>query len=250
MNKLRIKLDKEIIRKGIDEICVLDPLNRERVFKRYSRKSKIVYCGVNSDFYSKGNKDKALKEWPELKGKFVMMFSGQIVEGKRPLDAIKTIEKLKDKIPNALLVLTGKEDPEHKKMLDLYVKEHKLEKYVKYILFFGERERLRNLYKLADVGLFPMGGQGGWIAPFEMLSAGVPVVISSDMTSSSVLKEHNLGIVTKDYAAAIIEIYNNKEKYKESAEKAFKFIKNNLSWEIFSERMIEAYRRAWRKYIR
>jgi glycosyltransferase involved in cell wall biosynthesis len=176
------------------------------------------------------------------------MFSGQIVEGKRPIDAIKTIEKLKDKIPNLLLVLTGKEDPEHKKKLDDYIKEKKLEKFVKYIIFFGEREKLRNLYKLADIGLFPMGGQGGWIAPFEMLCAGVPVVISSDMGSSSVAKENNLGIVTKEYDKAILEIYNNREKYKEYAKRAFIFIRKNLSWEIFAERMIKSYKNAWNKH--
>lgn len=246
LNKLRIKLDKKIVHNGMNEICVLDSANRERAFERYKRKSRIVYCGINHEFFSKGKPNKALKEWSELRGKFIVMFSGQIVPGKNPLGAIKAIEKIKDKIPNLLLVLTGKEDPEYKKQLDEYIKKHKLERYVKYIIFFGEREKLRNLYKLADVGLFPIGKQGGWIAPFEMVCAGIPVVMSSDMGSSSVAKEHNLAIVTKDYAKAILEIHKNKKEWEKKTKKAGSFVKKNLSWEAYSDRMIRAFKDAWK----
>jgi len=247
-NKFRIRLDKKIIHSGMDEICVLDPANKKRAYQRYNKNSRIVYCGINHEFFSKGNRNKAIKEWPQLKNKFVIMFSGQIAEGKKPLDAIKTIEKLKEKIPNVILILTGKEDPEYKKKLDDYIKERKLEKYVGYILMFGERERLRNLYKLADVGLFPMGKQGGWIAPFEMVCAGIPVVISSDMGSSFVAKENDLAVVTKDYSKAILDIYQNQKEYKKEVKKATIYIKNNLSWKQFTERMVWAFRSAWRRY--
>lgn len=248
MNKFRIRLDKRIVNKGIDEICVLDLLNQQRVLERYGRKSRIVYCGINHEFFSKGDKNKALKEWPELNKKFVVMFSGQIAEGKKPLDAVKTIEKIKDKIPNLILVLTGKEDPEYKKKIDEYIKEKNVGRYVKYILMFGERNRLRNLYKLANVGLFPMGGQGGWIAPFEMVCAGVPVIMSSDMGSASVAKENDLAIVTKDYAKAVLEIYNNQQEYQKKVKGSADYIRENLSWKQFTERMIWALRSAWKKY--
>ena len=82
------------------------------------------------------------------------------------------------------------------------------------IIFFGEREKLRNLYKTADVGLFPIGGQGGVLAPLEMGSAGVPVIISENMETASLFKKENLGIVARDYGSAILEIYKNKEKCK------------------------------------
>ena len=248
IHKFRVHLDRFVVRKTMDRICVLDEFNKMRAGKRYGRNSKVVYCGVNHNFFSRGNAEKGFKEFDGLKGKFIIMQSGQISGIKNQIASIKAVEKIKDKIPNVLLVLTGKEDPEYKKQLDEYIKKNKLEKYVRYILFFGEREKLRNLYKTADIGIFPIGKQGGWLAPFEMLCSGVPVIMSSDMGSSLIAKDNNLCIVTKDYVEAILEIYKNQKKYKKQAKQAAKFIGNNLSWEIFSDRMIKAYREAWKKY--
>ncbi|MFH1307834.1 MAG: sugar phosphate nucleotidyltransferase [archaeon] len=247
LNKLRILADWFMIRKSMDEICVLDEFNKKRAFQRYGRDSTVVYCGVNYDFFSKGDRQKAIKDYG-LKGKFIVMQSGQISGIKNQMASIKAVEKIKDKIPNILLVLTGKEDPEYKKQLDEYIKEKKLEKYVKYIIMFGERDKLRNLYKVADIGLFPIGKQGGWIAPFEMLSAGIPIIVSSDMGSSPIIKKNNLGIVTKEYDKAILEIYENQKEYKKQAEKNRIFIKKNLTWENYAEKMIESYKKAWKKY--
>lgn len=248
LNKLRIVLDRRIIRRSMDVITLSDPFNRMRAWQRYGMKSHIVFCGIDHDFFSGGNAKKAFKEYG-LENRFIIMQSGQIAAVKNPLDSIKTLEKLKDKIPNVLLILTGKEDPEYKeKVLDRYIKEHKLEKYVKYILMFGEREKLRDLYKVANVGLFPIGKQGGWLAPFEMICAGIPIVISSDMGIASIIKENNLGSVTKNYSKAILEIYNNQEKYKKQAREAALFTKNNLSWKLFTERMVRAFIKAWKKY--
>jgi glycosyltransferase involved in cell wall biosynthesis len=201
---------------------------------------------VDYNFFSKGNREKGIKEW-DLKNKFVVMQSGLIVEARNQLESIKAIEKVKEKIPNVLLVLTGKEDPQYKKKLDEYIKEKKLERYVKYAIFSGDKEKLRNLYKTADIGIFPILGQGGVLAPFEMLSAGIPIIISEDMETASFIKSKNLGIVTKDYCNAILEIYNNQEKHKNIALTGAKFVKENLSWETFTEKMIKAFMFAWKK---
>ncbi|MAH03300.1 hypothetical protein CMI39_00760 [Candidatus Pacearchaeota archaeon] len=246
LNKVRIWFDRFIVRHGIDEVCVLDSSFHKQAYDRYGINSNIVYCGVNYNFFTYGNREKAIKEHG-LKGKFVVMYSGQIAEGKNTLDCVKAIEKIKNKIPNILLVLTGKDNIEYRKKIDLYIKEKKLEKYVQFIGMFKKRERLQDLYKAANIGLFPVGKQGGWIAPFEMVSAGIPTIMSSDMGSSTVAKEHNLCVVTKDYSNAILEIYNKYNKYKENTRKAAIYIKNNLSWKQYAERMILTFRGAWKK---
>ena len=248
LNKFRIWMDRFIVRQSIDIITVAEILNLKRAKERYGRNAKLVDFGMDYEFFSKGNAKKGFKEFSELEGKFVVMQSGQINNVKNQIDSIKAIEKIKDKIPNVMLVLTGSEDPEYRKKLDNYIREKNLEKFVKFIIFFGEREKLRNLYKTADVGLFPIGGQGGVLAPLEMVSAGVPVIISEDMETASLFKKENLGIVTRDYGSAIIDIHKNKEKYKRETKNAGVYIKKNLSWRAFSENMIEAFKDAWEKY--
>ncbi len=247
LNKIRIFFDIFVINHSMDVITLSDNFNKIRAKERYGRDSRIVYCGIDYELFSKGNAKKSIKKH-NLEGKFIVLQSGMITGVKNQLESINAIEKIKDKIPNAILVLSGKDDLSYRKQIDRYIKEKKLEKYVKFIGMFNNRNELADLYKAADVGLFPVGKQGGWLAPFEMLCSGSPVIVSSDMGIASLVKENNLGIVTKDYTDAVLEIYNSQKKYKKQAKQAGLFIKKNLSWEIFAERMIKAYNEALRKY--
>ncbi|RLG16055.1 hypothetical protein DRN69_01820 [Candidatus Pacearchaeota archaeon] len=246
LNKLRNYLDREIVRNSIDVICVADELNKERAKIRYKKNSRIIYYGINYDFFSKGNAKRAIEKW-DLRGKFIVVQSGMLTEVKNQLESIKAIQKIKDKIPNILLVLAGKADEGYKKKIEEYIKNNKLEKYV---LLTGNlnREDLRDLNKACDVGLFPVGAQGGWLAPFELLCSGNPVIVSEDLGAASIIKEFNLGIVTKDYPSALLEIHENLDKYKKEGARRKKTIKKNLGWDVFADKMIKAYKDAWRKY--
>jgi UDP-N-acetylglucosamine diphosphorylase / glucose-1-phosphate thymidylyltransferase / UDP-N-acetylgalactosamine diphosphorylase / glucosamine-1-phosphate N-acetyltransferase / galactosamine-1-phosphate N-acetyltransferase len=252
INRLRAWIDKKIVRRTVDVICVADEFNKIRCLQRYKRNSRIVYYGVNHDFFSKGDKNKAIKRW-SIKDRLVILQSGVISEAKNQLASIKTLKILKDKIPNILLVLAGKEDETYKKKLLEYIKNNKLEKQV---LFTGNlnREDLRDLYKAADIGLFPVGKQGGWLAPFELLCSGNPIIVSQELGAASVIKRFNLGIISKnneeDYADAIIKIYENEESYKKESRIAAEFVKNNLGWDVFTDKMIKAYKEVWKKYTR
>ncbi len=246
LNKIRNYLDREIIKNSVDIICVADEFNKERGKVRYKKTPKIVYYGVNYEFFSKGSANRAIKKW-SLNGKFIVVQSGMITEAKNQMESIKTINKIKSKIPNILLVLAGKADENYKKELNRYIHQNKLEKH---ILFTDNLNRgdLRDLYKACDVGLFPVGRQGGWLAPFELLCAGNPIVVSEDLGAASIIKKFNLGIATKNYDYALFEIYNNKSKYGKIARESSLFVKKNLGWNIFTDKMIKAYKDAWKMH--
>ena len=106
------------------------------------------------------------------------------------------------------------------------------------------------MYAACNAGIFPVGQQGGWLAPFELLCSKNPIVVSNEMGASSIIKEFNLGIVTDNYADALYDIYKNKKKYKKQAERAAEFIRKNLGWNVFADKMIKAFKDAWRKYKR
>ena len=246
LNKIRNWLDKFIVRNSVNIICVADEFNKERVKSRYKKNARIVYYGINYDFFSKGEAKNAIKKFG-LKGKFLVVQSGMVTENKNQLESIKSVNKTKNKIPNILLILAGKvADDNYKKKLNEYIQKNKLEKN---ILFTGNlnREELRDLYKSANVGLFPVGKQGGWLAPFEMLCSEKPVIVSEEMGAASIIKGNGLGIVTKEYSNALIEVYKNPKNYRKRAEIASSFVKKNLSWNIFADKMIKAYKESWKK---
>jgi len=240
LNKIRNRIDKNIVRKSIDIICVADEFNKERTKERYGKNARIVYYGVNYDFFSKGNAERAKKKF-NLKNRFVVIQSGMIIDSKNQLESVKIINKIKEKIPSVLLVLAGKvADDKYKKKINDCIKENKLERNT---LFTGNlnREELRDLYKASDVGLFPIGKQGGWLAPFELLCSGVPIIVSEEMGAASIVKKFNLGVATKDYPKMLLEVYNKKKEYKKQAKTASDFIKKNLGWNIFSDKMIKSF---------
>ncbi|KKU13033.1 MAG: Glycosyltransferase, partial [Candidatus Azambacteria bacterium GW2011_GWC2_45_7b] len=135
---------------------------------------------------------------------------------------------------------------EYKKKILEYIDKNKLNKN---ILFTGNlnREELRDLYKASNIGLYPIGKQGGWLAPFEHLCSGNPIIVSEELGAASIVKKFNLGIVTKNYPEAIMKIHDNYNIYIKEAQKSSIFIKNNLGWNIFADKMIKAYRDAWKR---
>ncbi|VVB78761.1 UTP--glucose-1-phosphate uridylyltransferase AglF [uncultured archaeon] len=246
LNKLRNYLDREIIRSSVDIICVADEFNKERCITRYKKNPRLVYYGVNHEFFSGGKKENAIKKF-NLDKKFIVVQSGMITEQKNQLESIKTIQKVKETIPNVLLVIAGKpSDEEYMKQINDYIKKNKLEKYV---LFTGNlgREDLRDLYKAANVGLFPIGKQGGWLAPFELLCSGNPIIVSEELGAASVVKKWNLGTVTSNYSDELINVYKNQNEFLTNARAASLVVKKNLGWDIFADNMIEAYKEAWKR---
>ncbi len=246
VNKLRNYLDREIVKNSVDIICVADEFNKERAKARYKKDARIVYYGVNHDFFSKGKAGNAIKKFG-LKNKFVVVQSGMITEQKNQLESIKAINKIKDKIPNILLVLAGEAaDKKYKNKIDRYIQENKLEKN---ILFTGNLNRndLRDLYKAGNAGIFPVGKQGGWLSPFEFLCSGNPIIVSDDMGAASVIKKFNLGIATKNYPEALLEICKRYKEYKQKAKKSSEFVRKNFGWNIFSDKMIKAYKDSWKR---
>jgi UDP-N-acetylglucosamine diphosphorylase / glucose-1-phosphate thymidylyltransferase / UDP-N-acetylgalactosamine diphosphorylase / glucosamine-1-phosphate N-acetyltransferase / galactosamine-1-phosphate N-acetyltransferase len=249
LNKLRIIADRKVVRESMDFITVAEMLNKKRAEKRYGMNARLVDFGIDYEFFSGGKAEEVIKKFG-LKDKFVLIQSGVICDIKNQLESIKAVEKAKEQIPNILLVLTGKEDEEYKKILVNYVKEKKLEKHVLFAGYLKTRNELRDLYKAANVGIFPIKKQGGVLAPLEAVCAGIPIIVSEGMETAQLIKEHNLGIITKDYGKSIENIYKNKEKYKKMASEAALFVKDNLSWKAFAEKMLETYVDAWKKYTK
>jgi glycosyltransferase involved in cell wall biosynthesis len=82
------------------------------------------------------------------------------------------------------------------------------------------------------------------LAPFEALCAKKPVIVSSELTAANIIKKERVGIVTKDYAKAILDIYNNPDKYHESGKRGEKYVRENLSWDRFCKGMVDVFYKA------
>jgi len=235
-----MKIDRYVVNRYVKAVVVADEFNAKRFEKLYGIKPVINYYGIDYEFFSKGNANRARKMFNLNKDDFILLQVGMITPLKNQMESVKTLEKLKNKIEDVKLILAGQGNNEYERMIRRYVQHHKLEENV---IFTGhlQREIIRDLYKACNVALYPIKSQGGWLSPFEALCAGAPIVVSRMITSADIIRKNNLGIVTNNFVNAILDIYKNQKYYRYLAKKAGLWVKKNLSWEKFCERMVELF---------
>jgi glycosyltransferase involved in cell wall biosynthesis len=235
------KIDKYFVRKYLKFSAVADKFNAKRFEKIYGIKPEIIHYGIDYEFFSKGKKKKNKKD-------FVLIQVATLTQLKNQIRSIKVVENLKEKIPEIKLLLVGWGEENYTKFLKDYVKKKKLEDY---IVFTGNvsREEVRKFYKMSDVALFPVKSQGSWLSPFEALSAGVFVIVSNQITCKDIIRKNKLGIVTNNFEEAVLKVYKNKEYFENEIKKAQIWIKKNLTWKNFSEKIILLFERCINKEL-
>lgn len=236
-------IEKLIVKRFIKYAVVADEANAKRFKEIYGFKPIIIHYGVDYEFFSKGDSRRALEMFNLDESDFIVLQVGMLTPFKNQMASIKAVERIKTKIPNIKLVLAGLGGTEYELMLRNYVKRRGLERIV---IFTGhlDRQVIRDLYHACNVLLHPIRPQGGWLAPFEALCAGKPIVVSEEMTASSIIKREGIGIVTCNYVEALWDIYKNPDKYIIIGEKGRKWVNDNLSWDKFCKKMVSLFYKA------
>ncbi|MEW5759378.1 MAG: glycosyltransferase family 4 protein [Candidatus Thermoplasmatota archaeon] len=237
--KMLLNFDRSVVRKYIKKTCVADKFNAERFEKLYGIKPEIIYYGIEHEFFSKGDKENAIKKF-DLQNNFTIIQVGVLSPLKNQMESIKTIEKLREKIQNIKLILAGYGYEDYKAMLQEYINKKGLNKYVIFTNHIS-REELRDLYKACDVALFPIKSQGGWLSPFEALCACKPIIVSKLITSANIIKNEGIGIITDNFVDAVMDVYAKPTKYNDMAKRGERWVKDNLSWDRFCEKMLRVF---------
>lgn len=234
-----LDFDKYVVRHHIKNVVVADQFNDIRFRKLYGFNPHVINYGIDYDFFAQQTGDSEKKRT----GRFTVLHVGMLTPLKNQMESIKTIEKLKNTIPGIKLILAGFGEGQYLLSLQEYIRAKQLEEYVEFTGHLS-RGHLRALYHTSEVLLHPIKSQGGWLSPFEALCAKIPIVVSSEMTASNLIKKEKLGIVTDDFANAILDIYENPAKYNENALWRAEWVRNKLSWDNFCEKMLEVFSKA------
>lgn len=238
-HKMLLWYEKRIVKDYVKDSCVSDYYNASRFAERYETVPNIIPYGIDYDFFSKGDASKAIEDYT-LKDRFIVLQVGMITQQKNQLRSIQAIEKLKDKIPNIKLILAGDYNSYYASQLMQYSSEHKLTHHIVFLNNIN-RNKLRNLYAACNVLIHPIKSQGGWLAPFECMCLGKPVIVSSEFTSEKLIRDNLLGFqVVDDYERYIIDLYNR--PYDNATQEDIKmYVKENLTWKKFGEKMLGVF---------
>lgn len=233
-------LEKFIVRNYINAVVVSDAFNADRFHSVYGARPRIIPYGIDYDFFAAVDADQVAALRRRWNGRFVILHAGMMTSLKNQLQSLQTLCALKSRIPGVLLVLAGFWDQAYKAAMDKFIAEKGLADDV---VFTGhvDRQKLRAYYQGCDVLLHPVRAQGGWLAPFEALSAGLPVVVSPEMTAAAMIASEKIGIITQDYAGVIAEMQQHPQTYQAMAQKGREWVRQNLSWDKFGEGMLGVF---------
>lgn len=226
--------------KQIDQISAVSQRCKDWVDKRYGKNSFVNYPGIDFNYYSGGARRAAVKEY-RLQGKFVLLNIGVFTPMKNQEVLIAMMALLREKIPEAVLLLVG-EGP-MRGYLERRVAELELSKRVRFLgTLYDEPKSKIDLCAAADIFLFSAyGGQTWGMVPFEALCSGTPVVVSDDCGAAEVVGKEKIGLVvapTADaFAEAVLELYKKPELGKEFGCRGKEFVKENLTWERYAGKL-------------
>jgi glycosyltransferase involved in cell wall biosynthesis len=240
LRSIGIAADRFMVTRSIDTVCVADEFNAQKVLQRYALPARIVNYGIEYDFFSQAVEDDQILKKFGLEGNFFLLQAGMLSPEKDQLKSAMTLEALRDEIPKLKLVLAGRPQQPYEGIVRDYLAKKGLEKRV---IFTGhiQKDDLRCLYQACGIALFPVKTQGGWLSPFEALSCGKPVIVSSTMGAASIIKREGIGEVSDDLVSSVRKVYNNYTFYQTIAEKGRQWVRDNLTWEIFSGKMLKVF---------
>lgn len=222
----------------IDQIVVLDEMNKRRVMTAFGREAKIIHTGLD---FPEQKKHAAVEEEEKDNGdnSFRLLSVGRVDKGKRVEDSLQALAEIKKTIPGARLDIVGS-GGELILMQEL-AKELSVEKEA---TFHGnvENNKLSQLYHACDVFIFTAENQSWGLVPLEAMAHGKPCLVSTGCGVSELLTEGEncLKIEPRkpeDIVKGITRLHRDLELRNELAVKGKTFVEETFSWERYKSEM-------------
>jgi glycosyltransferase involved in cell wall biosynthesis len=210
---------------------------------------RMIPNGVNTQVYRRletGNPAvQALRQKLGLSDEIVIFLAGTIEERKNQLDIVRWLTPSFRTVPRlCFLYAGGVRNPEYQQSIETYVKEHGLEKQVRYLGELSPGKVLNEYYNIADAFILASRFEAFPLVTLEALSAGLPVLLSGNLMIDY-FKKDDTGILPFSDPAALTEVLAREilpeDRRAIHGRHARHFIENHFSWdhitrEYFNER--------------
>lgn len=204
--------------------CLITIVNEDYKFAKKHLKAKEIKhingIGVNTERLSKeiteGQKSNLRKQLGINEKDIVFSYVAELNKNKNQILLIKTIEKLKVKMPNIKLLLVG-----DGVLLQTYkdiVKDKELEKN---IFILGRRKDINEILSITDIYLASSIREGLGLNVIEAMYKKVPVIVTNNRGHRELIKNEKMGILLnkntdKQMLEEIIKLLNYPQNKKEN----------------------------------
>ena len=188
------------------------------------RKIRVIHHGIDESLYSPRVRYKAIfRKYPQLKNKKIVFHPARMGLGKGCDVTIKALRRIREKVPNVMLVLAGT-----KNIIDWALTQQKDIAYmVNLVDFFNMRknvlidvfklEDMPKLYAASDVCVYPSSTSEPFgLTMLEALASAKPMVVTETGGMPEIIKNGINGFIVpiKDFealASRTIELINDDE---------------------------------------
>lgn len=219
----------------IDEILVLSRIATGYVRKAYNRSARVVRTGIDTELFRNASGEDTRRRYG-LENDFILLFVGSSMYARRS-DLIKALYHLYKAYDNVKLILDGGEQDALIRLSEkLGVRDKVL------FLYSTSDEELVKVYAACDVFVYPTSISPWGLVVIEAMATAKPVVVSKQAGTSEIIQSGVNGIVVdharpEEIAKQVEMLMNNPKLRKKLGENAYEYVKNNLSWEKYAEKM-------------
>jgi len=210
-------------------IVSISDFTKEELIRKFNipeQTISVIKCAINHNMFKPIPEDKLNNIEPLFPNNKKILHVGTEVARKDVLTLFKAFYLIKKKYKNIKLIRVG---PRNKSPI---LKSLNLENDVIYINDV-DGKRLREIYNLCDLLIFPSLYEGFGFPGLEAAACGTPVICSDIPVFKELYRDFPLYFPPKDYkklAEIIIENINNKEKREDMRKKGINIVKK-YSWE-------------------
>jgi len=225
----------------------------ERLFDSPQNKVDVIYNGVNAakfEFEWTDEERAAHRAKLALPNEKIVMYVGRFVREKGIqvlLNAASVV--LAQESDTKFLIVGGGNRERFEKFLDWAGLRDK-------VLFTGfmANRSLHQLYRVADVAVFPSLYEPFGIVALEGMAAGAPVVASDAGGLREVVLHDETGTLSfsgnpESLAWGILHVLRDPERAKKLSEKARVRLKKDFDWSHIADQTIEVYNQVWSEFL-
>ena len=202
--------------------CLITIVNEDYEFAKKSLKAKEIKhingIGVNTDRFLKDiteeQKSKLRQELGINDKDIVFSYVAELNKNKNQILLINAIEKLKEEIPNAKLLLVG-----NGVLLQKYKKIVKNKKMENKVFLLGRRENINEILSITDIYLASSIREGLGLNIIEAMYKMVPVIATNNRGHRELIQDEKTGNLlnkntTSEMSKEIIKLLNCPENQK------------------------------------
>lgn len=223
-------------------------------FNTPADKIDIIYNGVVAKKFEFDWTEKERAEWrkkialPEEK---IVMYVGRFVREKGIQVLLNAASAVVAQEPNAKFVIVGGGNRDN---FEQFVRWYGLEDKVLFTGFMANRS-LHQMYRCADVAVFPSLYEPFGIVALEGMAAGAAVVSSDAGGLKEVVLHDQTGTLSyagdsQSLAWAILHVLQNPKKAAEMKEAARERLYTDFDWGNIARQTLDVYERVWAEFLK